>query len=100
MRAAGTAASIERGKALTRNFLDARLLRGLPDRDRALLLDLAVFDWVDTELVDEVLESTDTRLRVEAPHGSGRTPGASRSGGRRVASAPAAEGALRRPARR
>ena len=66
MRAAGTAASIERGKALTRNFLDARLLRGLPDRDRALLLDLAVFDWVDTELVDEVLESTDTRLRVEA----------------------------------
>ena len=66
MRAAGTAASIERGKALTRNFLDARLLRGLSDQDRALLLDLAVFDWVDTELADEVLESTDTRLRVEA----------------------------------
>ena len=66
MRIAGTAESVERSKALTRNFLDTRLLRGLPDRDRALLLDLSVFDWIDTELVDEVLESTDTRLRVEA----------------------------------
>ena len=66
MRAAGTAGSVERGKALTRNFLDARLLRGLSDRDRALLLDLSVFDWIDTDLVDEVLESTDTRLRLEA----------------------------------
>ena len=45
MRSAGTATSIERGKALTRDSLDARLLRGLPDRDRALLLDLAGSDW-------------------------------------------------------
>ena len=65
-RIAGTADAVERRKALTRNFLDTRLLRGLSDRDRALLLDLSVFDWIDTELVDEVLESTDTRLRVEA----------------------------------
>ena len=63
MRMAGTA---KRGEALTRNFLDARLLRGLSDRDRALLLDLSVFDWIDTDLVDEVLDSADTRLRVEA----------------------------------
>ena len=49
MRMTGSAESIELGKALTRNFLDARLLRSLSDRDRALLLDLAVFDWVDTE---------------------------------------------------
>ena len=66
MRIAGTAASVERGKALTRDFLDTRLLRRLPDQDRALLLDLAVLEWIDTELVDEVLESTDTHLRVEA----------------------------------
>ena len=64
-RTVGSAEGIERGKALTRNFLDARLLRRLSDRDRALLLDLAVFDWVDTDLVDEVLESTDTRLRLD-----------------------------------
>ena len=65
MRMAGSAEGIERVQALTRNFLDARLLRDLSDRDLALLLDLAVFDWVDTDLVDEVLESTDTRLRLD-----------------------------------
>ena len=66
MRMARTAESIKRGKALTRNFLDARLLRGLSDRDRTLLLDLAVFEWIDTDLADEVLGTTDTRLQVEA----------------------------------
>ena len=66
MWASGAVESVEQGKALIRNFLDARLLRGLSDPDRAPLLDLAVFDWVDTELADEVLESSDTRLRVEA----------------------------------
>ena len=65
MRMTGSAESIELGKALTRNFLDARLLRRLSDRDRALLLDLAAFDWVDTNLVDEVLEATNTRLRLD-----------------------------------
>ena len=65
MRTTGSAESIELGRALTRNFLDTRLLRRLSDRDRALLLDLAVFDWVDTNLVDEVLETTNTRLRLE-----------------------------------
>ena len=65
-RIAGAADDVERRRALTRNFLDTRLLRGLSDRDHALLLDLSVFDWIDTELVDEVLQSTDTRLRVEA----------------------------------
>ena len=66
IRAAGSAEGVERRKALTRDFLDARLLRRLSDRDRALLLDLAVFDWVDMNLADEVFESTDTRLRVDA----------------------------------
>ena len=66
MRMAGSAKGIERSKALTRNFLDTRLLRGLSDRHRALLLDLAVFDWIDTDLADEVLGSADTRLQVEA----------------------------------
>ena len=66
MRAAGSAESPERRKAITRNFLDVRLLRRLSDRDRALVLDLAVFDWVDMDLADEVFESTDTRFRVDA----------------------------------
>ena len=65
IRMTGSAQGIELGKAITRNFLDARLLRRLSDRDRALLLDLAVFDWIDTNLVDEVLETTDTQLRLD-----------------------------------
>ncbi len=66
IRAAGSAEGVERHKAITRDFLDVRLLRRLSDRDRALLLDLAVFDWVDMKLADEVFESTNTRLRVDA----------------------------------
>ena len=65
LRHAGATANVKRGEDLTRDFLDARLLRDLTDRDRNLLLDLAVFDWIDTDLADEVLESADTRLRVE-----------------------------------
>ena len=63
---AGPLKNAELGEALTRNFLDTRLLRRLPDADRALLLDLAVFDWIDMDLADEVLELTDTRARVES----------------------------------
>ncbi len=66
IRVAGAAKNVELGKALTRNFIDTRLLRRLPDQGRALLLDLAVFDWIDMDLADEVLESNDTRPRVEA----------------------------------
>ncbi len=65
IRETGSAESVELGKALTRNFLDMRLLRRLSDRDCTLLLDLSIFDWVDTNLVDEVLETTNTRLRLE-----------------------------------
>ena len=66
MRMSGSVESIERRRALTRNFIDASLLRGLSDRHRALLLDLAVLDWIDTDLADEVLGTADTRLQVEA----------------------------------
>ncbi len=66
LRRTGTTANIRRGEELTRDFLNARLLRDLTDRDRDLLLDLAVFDWIDTALADEVLESADTHLRVES----------------------------------
>ena len=65
-RHTGATVNIKRGEELlTRDFLDARLLRDLTDQDRSLLLDLAVFDWIDTDLADEVLESADTHRRVE-----------------------------------
>lgn len=51
---------------LSANFLGVRLLRGISGNDRALLLDLAVFDWIDADVVDEVLGSSDARLRVSS----------------------------------
>ena len=49
---------------LSENYVGVRLLRGLSKWDRALLCDLSVFDWIDADLVDEVLGSSDARLRV------------------------------------
>ena len=53
-------------KGVTATFLGERLLRSLSDEDRDLLLDLALFDWIDPELVDEVLETGGTRRRLAA----------------------------------
>lgn len=47
------------------DYCSARLLRNLRAEDRALLLDLALFDWIDPALVDEVLERSDSRRRIE-----------------------------------
>ena len=49
---------------VTENYIGMRLLRGLSKEDRGCLLDLAVFDWIDADLVDEVLGSSDARLRA------------------------------------
>ena len=57
----GTAAS-----RITGEFVRMRLLRGLSDEDRRFVCELAVFDWIDPDLVDEVLGSTDSRERIAA----------------------------------
>ena len=51
---------------LAGNYMGVRLLGDLSRRDRAHLLDLSVFDWIDASLVDEVLGSSDARRRVVA----------------------------------
>ena len=51
---------------LTEDYIGVRLLSDLSLEDRASLLDLAVFDWIDTDLVDDVLGSSDARVRVAA----------------------------------
>ncbi len=51
---------------LTSDFVRMRLLRGLSQTNRTLVCELAVFDWIDTDLVDEVLGAGDTRARVAA----------------------------------
>ena len=51
---------------LTSDFVRMRLLRGLSKTDRRLVCELAVFDWVDADLVEEVLGAGDARARVAA----------------------------------
>ena len=43
-----------------------RLLRGLSAEDRRFVCELAVFEWIDPELVDEVLGSADAGARIAA----------------------------------
>lgn len=48
------------------NWIEARLWYGLSADDRDLLLDIGLFEWLDAELLDEVLESPDAIRRIEA----------------------------------
>ena len=48
----------------TSEFVRMRLLRGLSPADRTFVCELAVFDWIDPDVVDEVLGTSDTRARI------------------------------------
>lgn len=52
-------------RGVAANFLGVRLLRGLSPGDREFVLDLGLFDWIDPELVDEVLGVSNSRVRLE-----------------------------------
>ena len=52
------------GENLGTHFVEVGLLRSLSTEIRTGLLELAVFDRIDAALVDEVLGSSDARLRV------------------------------------
>ena len=52
--------------SLTSNFVGVSLLRDLSAEDRTFLLDLAIFEKIEAGLVDEVLGSSDARLRIAA----------------------------------
>ncbi len=56
----------EYGAELTLNFLKTRLFRNLSTTEREYLMDVAVFDWIEPELVDDVPGSPVPRLRIEA----------------------------------
>ena len=66
MRAGGAVGRDPDAAGLAENYVGVRLLRDLSAEDRACLLDLAVFDWIDADLVDDVLGSDDTWVRVAA----------------------------------
>ncbi len=71
LRICRTMRSVEPGliitgdEPITANFVGVRLLRDLTEQDLAVLLDLAVFDDLDTG-VDEVLGSDEARRRLNA----------------------------------
>ena len=51
---------------ITSDFVRMRLLRGLSTEDRAFVCELAVFDWIDPDVVDEVLGTSGARVRIDA----------------------------------
>ena len=55
--------------AAVADYCNARLLRGVPEPDREFALDLALFDWIDPELVDEVMETTHAVRRLDTLSG-------------------------------
>ncbi len=53
-------------RELAENWIDSRLLAGLGDDDREFLLDLALFEWIDAALLDEVMEHHGSMRRIGA----------------------------------
>ena len=78
--------------AITENYISMGLLSDLSKQDRVCLLDLAVFDWIDAELVDDVLRSSAARLRICVLVVAERPAAARRPGWHRAPPAPAAQG--------
>lgn len=51
---------------LVGNWMESRLLANLGRDDRNLVLDLALFDWIDSALVGEVLQTSDAMRCLES----------------------------------
>ncbi len=62
---AATALDCADGPRILVDYCNRRLLRGLSPRNREFLLNLALFDSIDPVLVDEVLEESGSRHRID-----------------------------------
>ena len=56
--------SADPGTDLADNWMESRLLRGLSESARDLLLDAGLFDWIDAGMLDEVLGTTGALRRL------------------------------------
>ena len=65
-QATETGQSAPEAARLTSEFVRMRLLHGVSQADRTLVCELAVFDWIDPDLVDEVVGTGDLRARIDA----------------------------------
>ena len=63
-RSSGTLAGERAVEEFAENWVESRLWDGLAAADREFLLDIGLFDWMDEELLGEVLERPDSMLRI------------------------------------
>ena len=63
-RSSGTPAGARAVQDFADNWVESRLWDGLAAHDREFLLDIGLFEWMDTELLEEVLERKDSMLRI------------------------------------
>ena len=66
MMASGAQGGVRATQDFVENWVESRLFEGLGVDDREFLLDIGLFDWIDAELVDEVLERGDSMRRIDA----------------------------------
>ena len=60
----GAGADPRAAQVIVENWVESRLFAGLRPQDREFLLDLGLLEWMDPVLLDEVLERTDSMLRL------------------------------------
>ena len=53
-------------EGLVGNWMESRLFANLGSNDRNLVLDLGLFDWIDSALMGEVLQRSDAMRRLES----------------------------------
>ena len=46
------------------NWIEGRFWDGVPDRDRDLILDVGLFDWMDEDLLEEVVQTPEALARI------------------------------------
>ena len=51
-------------RSIVENWVESRLWQGIDAGDRELLLDVGLFEWMDAELLDEVLGGNDSMRRL------------------------------------
>ena len=56
-------------REVAENWVEARLWCGLSEADREFVLDVGMFEWIDGDLLDEVLALPDSMARLDAASG-------------------------------
>ena len=64
--AGSTLADVGNNGGMMAAWIESRLWRGLSEDDRDLVLDMALFDWIDATLIDEATGVRNSRRRIES----------------------------------